>query len=487
MNFRFPRSPWSILLAQSASYLLVIIIMSVTFGVFFATAKSHLELEVGKRLQDTSNIAARNAPLDRLALIKVGDDETRMVLRLKEKLNEIREATGVKNIFIFRPNQSSLLDLAPGKAIGSVYRLAHFDRKYLAELRQGRSVSTGSYRASSGALYISAYTPIMDENNRLFAVVAVDAGTKEIEVIDQMRANFVFIAGVGVLLAVALSLVLARHLTNPIRDMAATAESIGRGDYGARVEPPSTRELKALAGSINRMAEQVASRDAKLKELSASVAHEIRNPLNSIKLLITLLDEELEGRTNKTQKATIATLHQEISKLTRFLSEFLTYSKPVVLNRDEVSPLDLIRRVVDLSAAEAQERQVRLSLDADEDLPLIRVDRDRLEQSLLNIVLNAVDAANRRGTVRLSVRRSPDDGGLDFVVDDTGPGIEPEMRERVFEPFFTTRDCGTGLGLSNARKIVTGHGGQIRITDAPGGGARFVIHLPQDVVMLEES
>ncbi|MEW6443522.1 MAG: ATP-binding protein [bacterium] len=470
----------SIFAAQMSSYVLIIVAITVTFSLlFFSTAKSHLEQEVGRKLQDIARIAARNAPFERLDLIRVGDDSTRMVLRLKEKLGQIREATGVENILVLRADRSSLLDLQPDRPIGTIYTLPRLDDALLARLRGGLSVSTESYRTRSGRLLVSAYAPVMDAQDRLFAVVGVDAGSREVEVIERMRARLYAVAGLGVAVAFMLALALARTWTRPISGMAETAQRIGQGDYEARVPLPSTAELRVLADAINSMARQVERRDAKLKELSASVAHEIRNPLNSIKLLISLLEEELEEQQQRVaQPKALATLHHEIAKLNRFLTEFLTYSRPVTLVRDEVAPADLARAAADVARAEGAERGVDIIVRAEAPLPCLLVDRDRLEQSLLNVVLNAVQACPAGGRVELRV--GPCAGGQDveFVVEDTGPGIPQEIMDRLFEPFFTTKDTGTGLGLSNAEKIVKSHGGTLCAENRPPGGARFVIRLP---------
>lgn len=469
----------SIFARQTVSYILIIMVLSATFGFFFfATAKSHLEQEVGRKLQDIANIAAKNAPVERLKLIKVGDDETRMVLRLKEKFGDIREATGVDNIFIFYPDGTSLLDLRAEKPIGFQYSLRHFDKAFINALNKNESVSTGSYRSSSGTLFISAFAPIVDSENQLFAVVGVDAGTREVEVIEQMRSRLYLIAGLGVVLSIGLALILARTLAKPIQSMAKAAERIGHGDYEARVDLPSTTELQVLAESINIMAEQVQSRDAKLKEMTASVAHEIRNPLNSIKLLLSLHGENLQEQYGTPPPKELETLHYEIRKLNRFLTEFLTYSRPISLIQDEVSPFELAQNALDMAKAEAETKGIEVTLTAEPDLPRITVDRQRLEQSILNILLNAIVASENEGTAALHVRRSEGNSWIDFIIEDSGPGIPEEIMSKLFEPFFTTRDSGTGLGLSNAQKIVESHGGLILAQNKEEGGARFVIRLP---------
>ncbi|MBZ0271894.1 HAMP domain-containing protein [bacterium] len=473
-----PNGTRSIFTAQIVSYLLVIFALASIFSFFFfSTARDHLEDEVARKLRDIASIAARNVPVERIELIRASDDESRMVRRLLEKLDEIREATGVESIVVFRPDLTALLP-APGAKIGDRIAPRRFDEGALASLSAGHSVSTGTFRGTGGNLYMSVWAPITTPAGALVAIVGVNAGTREVEVIESMRARLYLVTALGAMFGVLLAIVLARTLTRPIRSMADTARRIGRGEYDARVPPPAASELRVLAESINGMAEQVRRRDDSLKEISASVAHEIRNPLNSIKLLVTLLGEELR-ESGAPPSRTIETLHREVGKLNRFLTEFLTYSRPIRLSARQADPGDIARAAAEMAAGEAESAGVAIDLLVEEGLPGLRADRDRLEQSLLNILLNAVQASPEGGRVAVLVRRAHgEEDFVEFVIDDTGPGIPKDVQDKLFDPFFTTREAGTGLGLSNADKIVRGHGGSIAGENRAGGGARFVVRIP---------
>lgn len=476
----------SIFAKQLLLYVLIILLISgVTSFLFFFTARQHLEDEIGKKLQYIARISARDTPFERLELIRTGDDQARMVLRLKEKLGQLQEATGVENIYVFRTDKVSLLDLRPGVRIGSTYPLPRFTPELIQQLEASRSVSTRGYRAGE-AIFISAYAPIHAPDGRLFAVVGVDAGAGELEIIERLRARLSWIIFASIALAGVLALFFARSISSPIRQMAQTAERLGRGDYGARAAAKSPDELGVLAQSINHMAEQVRKRDAALKEMAASVAHEIRNPLNSIKLLVALLGEELGNRQKTRIASTIETLHYEIGKLNRFIEDFLTYARPLTLMRDRVAAASLVASVLDVAAAEARENQIALEEELAAELADLSVDRLRLEQTLLNLVINAIQACGEGGVVTLRARSATGDDGMDFVIEDTGPGIPAEVLPQLFEPFFTTRAAGTGLGLANARKIAEDHGGHIRAENRPGGGARFTVHLPRERLILKE-
>lgn len=322
----------SIFTKQLAFYLLFILLVFGGGGLlFFAIARGHLEDEVGRQLQHIARIGARNAPLERLELIRPGDDQSRMVLRLKEKMGEIQEATGSENIYVFRPDGTSLLDLDPEVSIGNPYQLVHFKEDFLPQLAAGQAVNTRDYETGSGQIFISAYAPVLDLEDQLYAIVGVDSDAGELAVIDRMRLRLLWIAGAGIAGAALLALFFARSITSPIRQIAQTAEQLGQGDYAARASVQTQDEVGVLAAAINRMAEQVRNRDAALKEMAAGVAHEIRNPLNSIKLLVSLLEEELSDQQVTLEHPTLETLDYEIGKLNRFIEEFLTYAQHLEL------------------------------------------------------------------------------------------------------------------------------------------------------------
>jgi len=223
----------SIFVKQLLLYGLIILLISgIISFFFFSTARQHLEDEIGRKLQYIARISARNTPFERLELIRVGDDQSRMVLRLKEKLGEIQEATGVEDIFVFVPDMVSLLDLKSDIRIGSTYQLGHFTSDFLQQLESNHSVSTKGYRTEGEAIFISAYAPIHDLDGRLFAIVGVDAGAGELEIIERMRIRLYWIAFASIALACLLALFFARSITSPVRQMAQTAEQLGEGDVG---------------------------------------------------------------------------------------------------------------------------------------------------------------------------------------------------------------------------------------------------------------
>lgn len=215
---------------------------------------------------------------------------------------------------------------------------------------------------------------------------------------------------------------------------------------------------------------------AHLGELAAGVAHEIRNPLAAIVNATTLLGEE-ESLTRDERANTLGAVKKEARRLNRILSDFLVFARP---RESKVLEAD-IRVVVDHVAALIREdpgraERVQLSVGIDPAVPAFPFDADQMTQVLWNIALNGVEAMEGPGRLDITVARQG--AVVAIAVTDTGGGIPVEERRRVFEPFYSRKRSGTGLGLTIARRIVATHGGRIDVESTPGQGSRFTVVLP---------
>lgn len=273
------------------------------------------------------------------------------------------------------------------------------------------------------------------------------------------------------------------------------AAAVRSGACAYLVKPCATPELLLTVGQATRQAHmhiekralarraQVAEKLAAVGTLTAGLSHEIRNPLNAAGLQLSVLERRLRRLPEESQPLLLEPLtlvRDEIRRLDHLLEDFLEFARPRELLPEPVDPAHLLSRVRDLLSGEADFKKVELELVLGE-VPMVSGDENRLRQVLMNLALNALDAAGEGGKVRLELRRY---GKLvEILVDDSGPGIAPENRKRLFEPFFSTRSAGTGLGLPIVHAIVAQHRGSIHAEDSPFmGGARFVLRLPELLV-----
>ena len=227
---------------------------------------------------------------------------------------------------------------------------------------------------------------------------------------------------------------------------------------------------------IRRLEEEVARsrRLASLGSLAAGVAHEIRNPLSSIKGFATWFRERY--RDNPEDRETAEVMIREVDRLNRVITQLLEFARPLTMHRVPTPLQAVIRHALKMVEGEAQAKRIVVETDLSVEVGEIPLDADRMTQVLLNLFLNAIGAMEAGGLLRISLDRR-DEKGVRITVADTGIGIPKEELPRVFDPYFTTRPSGTGLGLAIVHKIVEAHGGEVRLESEPGRGTTATVLL----------
>ena len=231
---------------------------------------------------------------------------------------------------------------------------------------------------------------------------------------------------------------------------------------------------------IKRLEEQVRRTEklAAIGRLAAGVAHEIRNPLSSIRGFAYLLGRGQGKETPEREYADV--MVREIDRINHVVTDLLNFSRPMTLEPESTMLPDLIDHVVSLVSADAKAHGVSIQVDCEPALPPRTLDPNQVTQALLNLMLNAVNAMETGGTIVIRASASPDGDGLEIQVEDNGPGINPDVQEKIFEPFYTTREQGTGLGLAMVRKIAENHDGGISVVSPlpeTGRGTRFTLFM----------
>ncbi|HPE06949.1 MAG TPA: ATP-binding protein [Smithellaceae bacterium] len=225
-----------------------------------------------------------------------------------------------------------------------------------------------------------------------------------------------------------------------------------------------------------RQMEQEVARSRHLNaigSLAAGVAHEIRNPLSSIKGFAVYFKQRLAGNAEDEQTAEI--MIAETERLNRVISQLIEFARPLELKKKQTNLVDLIRHTIRLVNAEAGKNAVEIDVKADENLPLADIDPDKIKQVLLNIFLNALSAMPEGG--KLSVEMAAQKDFMDVTVSDTGSGIKEEDMPRIYDPYFTSKPAGTGLGLAVVQKVMDAHGGVIQMESKAGVGTKVTLRF----------
>jgi PAS domain S-box-containing protein len=234
------------------------------------------------------------------------------------------------------------------------------------------------------------------------------------------------------------------------------------------------RDLDSIE-SINTQL-QVSERLAALGRITAGVAHEVKNPLNSMRLWLENLKESLPPEMDDSAKQAVNVLDAEIDRLDAVVKRFLDFSRPMDVRLEPTQLAPLLQEVLEVAAPQLEKSKVQVAQLLPIDVPEVFGDRALLKQAILNLVLNAVDAMPNGGQLQLTLSRRGD--MAEITVGDTGKGIPPEHRQKVFQLFFTTRPGGSGIGLASTFRIVQLHNGSIDFTSEVGRGTTFRIELP---------
>jgi signal transduction histidine kinase len=214
---------------------------------------------------------------------------------------------------------------------------------------------------------------------------------------------------------------------------------------------------------------------AGLGQLAAGIAHEIRNPLTSINILIHSLRERLPS--GNSQQEDLKVIGEEIHRINEIVDQFLRFAKPASPMLDKTEALSIFEEILQLLRPQIEKQRIVVEKEFHA-LPMILADREQMKQAILNLLLNAIQAMPEGGQLTLTGRNSEDGQWIHLSVQDSGVGISPEDIDKLFDPFFSTKEGGIGLGLSITHRIIDQHQGKIEVKSISGEGTLFTISLP---------
>src|SRR5579862_6724100 len=314
-----------------------------------------------------------------------------------------------------------------------------------------------------------------------------------VELKRRIRDSALLVGGGGIVLAILLSSWAAGRVTRPVVQLAQAAHDVAAGNWNASVEVHGNDEVAQLAESFNRMTAELLTQKERLvqtervaawRELARRLAHELKNPLFPLQLTVENLvraRSQSPEQFDEVFRESSRTLLAEISNLKAIIGRFSEFSKMPHPQLQQISVNELMRGVAQLFQAQLQapgRAPITCKLELDERIPTIPADPELLHRALSNLVLNAMDAMPKGGT--LTLRTKADDGKVIMEVADTGSGLTREECERIFTPYYTSKQHGTGLGLAIVQSVVSDHGGKISVRSEPGSGTTFAIELPRN-------
>lgn len=331
-----------------------------------------------------------------------------------------------------------------------------------------------------GRGYLAVARPLRLGANNLFGALVVakpksQLRSRSVTLIERLGLAF----GGGVIVAGLLGLYMSRRIAEPLRRLSRAADEVAAGHYGVEVPAPrGSDEISHLSARFSDMAAKLAESEQLSRNFLMSVSHELRTPLTAIRGHVSALREGVIDDPSM-RDASLAVIGEEAMRLERLVGDVLDLAKldahRFTVLQEEVDMQQLSERAYAAFGEEARRRGIDYRIDV-RAKPVIVTDGDRVLQIIVNLLSNAFRWTPEGGRIELEL--SAENGSVEVVVADTGPGITREERDRIFRPFWSRDGGGTGLGLAIARELALALGGEIQLDSEPGRGSRFVLVLP---------
>jgi nitrogen fixation/metabolism regulation signal transduction histidine kinase len=405
--------------------------------------------------------------------------------RLTEYLNKAREK-GINEINIIN-SEGEIVDSSDPEKIGK--------KREIKKLEKGVHAAPASSR---GATILSqkpyeVLVPVIVGDEHL-GYVQINMLLDNIR--DIQHANFIrrlFATCMVFAVGIALTIFLARRYTDPIHRLVDDFKRVSAGDLSVTIPVDSNDEIGELAEGFNNMVEKLREREAlekrlyeaehlsRVGQLASGIAHEIRNPLNYISLAIDHLKAEMlptcgEKCAELTELAD--KIKEEVRRANYMVLNFMNYGRPLKLRRALVPYGDILDKVLPLMNDRLAEQHIQIVQEINRNLPPLWVDQELLRNCILNFINNAAQAMDDGGCIRLGATLDADNNRIRLTFVDQGKGILQEDIAKIFQPYFTTKDVGIGLGLAITERIIKEHGGEIIVESSQGKGTTFTVVLP---------
>lgn len=432
-----------------------------------------------QEIQESSTVVSKAIQLSVEDLTSETDVESS---RLKEYLQQARNK-GISQINIIN-NEGEIINSSDPEQVGKKREIKKLEKGLKASRR---GVDSGTLKP------YDLVVPVIVGDEQL-GYVQINILLDNIR--DIQHANFVrrlVATSLVFLFGMFLTIFLARRYTSPIHRLATGVKDVSEGDLSVTFDVESDDEIGELAQNLNEMVEKLKEREllekrlyeaehlSKVGQLASGIAHEIRNPLNYISLAIDHLKSELlpacQGRGAELESIT-NTIKEEVRKANYMVLNFMNYGRPLKLRLQQVNYPELLDKAMTILEDKLKEARVEVRREIPEGLPPMLVDPELMRNCLCNFITNAAQAMPEGGTITLGagVDREAEEVRLSFS--DQGVGIEPQDLEKVFQPYFTTKEAGIGLGLAITERIIREHGGSLEVESSPGSGTTFTVRLP---------
>ncbi|TWJ19589.1 sensor histidine kinase [Geobacter argillaceus] len=465
--------------------LVIIMLTLLIIAVFILFTLNQLsQNDLVQEIQESSTEVSKAIQMSVEDLTSADDSQTS---RLTEYMKQAR-AKGINEINIIN-TEGEIIDSSDPAKVGK--------KRDVHKMERGLKATQGHRPAAGSSLKPYNLTVPVIVGDEQLGFIQINLLLDNIR--DIQHANFLrrLVGTIMVfLLGITLSLFLARRYTSPINRLVDGVKKVAAGDLTVTFPVQGTDEIGELARSCNEMVEQLRERQtleqrlneaehlSKVGQLASGIAHEIRNPLNYISLAIDHLKEEFRTDCPERSRelAAIAdNIKEEVRKANYMVLNFMNYGRPLKLRRMVVPYREIVTKALVLLEGKLAEQEIRVVLQIPDDLPPLWVDPELMRNCITNFITNAGQAMPEGGTIALGATYAPDERLIRLTFSDQGVGIPPEDLDKIFQPYFTSKEAGIGLGLAITERIIREHGGEIGIVSSVGAGTTFTVALPAEI------
>jgi signal transduction histidine kinase len=468
------------------------IVTIVTIISFYAVHKLH-EKSIQEHLQNDAAHAAEIVESIMLQAMKRND-----LVAVQDMLPELSKLHHVKQIRIVQPSGRIVFSSNPQEK-GTVLDGASFNNFVkLARETITTKMSTGGHTIFRRLRKLNNEEICQDchgPDQKINGISWVE--TSDSISLASMKTNLILITGIAlgviILLSVATEALFIRSVDRPVQELTKMMNALQRGDFSTRLTTIGRDELGQLATGMNTMAQKLqearnvllehhrqemlqAESLAKIGELAAGMAHEIKNPISGIVFAANSILRELDPKDNRHE--IFEEIVTQANRVEQNLESLLTFARQSRLERFPTDLNAIIERILLFIRQQPDMKLIKAESVLDVNLPEVLVDPKQIEQVFLNLIINAVQAMPDGGRLTVSTRTNQANNTVCIAVQDTGVGISEELRDQIFQPFYTTKVNGVGLGLALCKEIVTRHNGTISFESEVGIGTTFTVELP---------
>ncbi len=495
-----------VLRSLSARIVFGFAILIITFGAF-AVSTMH---NMGRLREDITAIRVGYLELA-LTAYDLQATQARIRAYLFDDIERIRSVQGMRGDIVgFRAMRSQALAKS-ARALTRLRDLPHGHHTRVADIESRLAVLHGWNKtidplykrlvANTSADVSDIVTKLRDAEATIFALanefkeyqeLVLEGTATQLQKDEQRLRRYTLYWAIAAAIVALIVTAGAAISLRPLKRLRDAAKRIARGDYASRIEEKGPAEIDDLAREFNIMGHAIEERERQLVrserlvavgKMAATITHEIRNPLSSLGLNTELLEEELSGLPE--QKSCEArnlckSIHDEVHRLTAITEEYLHFARLPKPKLQLESLNTIVANVASFEKSRMNAQAAKLDIQLAPNLPPAMFDTGQIRQALLNLLRNANEAVQEvgGGLVVVSTKVDESKSYVLCTVSDDGPGIEDELATKIFDPFFSEKQGGTGLGLALTQQIISEHGGTLSVESSPGRGARFTIALP---------